>query len=120
MRKVWKVSFPKMRTDRMELEQGDIIPKPTLSDIPILGTGYSGQTIEWLAEHTDGWLFYSQGVNDQRKLVNKWREITGEFKPFTQALAIDLSRNPNEAPKPIQGGFRSGYRFIIDYFRACK
>ncbi|MGK7377658.1 LLM class oxidoreductase [Planococcus sp. 1R117A] len=120
MKKVWKESFPKIKTERVDLEQGDIVPKPTLSGIPILGTGYSGQTIEWLAEHTDGWLFYSQGVNDQRELVNKWREAAGEFKPFIQALAIDLSENPNEAPKPIQGGFRSGYRFLIDYLRAYE
>ena len=73
-----------------------------------------------LAEHTDGWLFYSQGVNEQRELVKKWREAAGEFKPFAQALAIDLSENPNEAPKPIQGGFRSGYRFLIDYLHAYE
>ncbi|MDN7245593.1 LLM class oxidoreductase [Planococcus shenhongbingii] len=120
MKKVWKEPFPKIKTERVELEQGDIVPKPTLSDIPLLGTGYSGQTIEWLAKHTDGWLFYSQGVNDQRDLVNKWRAAAGEFKPFVQALAIDLSENPNEAPKPIQGGFRSGYRFLIDYLRAYE
>ena len=100
--------------------QGDVVPKPMLSDIPVLGTGYSGQTIEWLAEHTDGWLFYSQGVNEQRELVKKWREAAGGFKPFAQALAIDLSENPNEAPKPIKGGFRSGYKFLIDYLHAYQ
>lgn len=120
MKKVWKDSFPKMKTARVELEQGDVLPKPALFDIPVLGTGYSGQSIEWLAEHTDGWLFYSQGVNEQRELMNKWRQATNEFKPFAQALAIDLSGNPNEAPKPIQGGFRSGYRFLIDYLHAYQ
>ena len=110
MKKVWKEVFPQIQTERVDMLQGDIVPKPILSAIPILGTGYSGQTIEWLAEHTDGWLFYSQGVNEQRELVKKWRQAAGGFKPFAQALAIDLSENPNEAPKPIKGGFRSGYR----------
>ncbi|MFJ7935816.1 LLM class oxidoreductase [Sporosarcina sp. NPDC096371] len=120
MKKVWKESFPQIQTERVEMLQGDIVPKPFLSDIPIFGTGYSGQTIEWLAKNTDGWLFYSQGVNEQRKLVERWREAAGGFKPFAQALAIDLSVNPNEAPKPIKGGFRSGYKFLIDYLHAYE
>ncbi|WP_186670768.1 LLM class oxidoreductase [Sporosarcina sp. BP05] len=120
MKKVWKEAFPQIQTERVDMLQGDIVPKPILSAIPILGTGYSGQTIEWLAEHTDGWLFYSQGVNEQRELVKKWRQAAGGFKPFAQALAIDLSENPNEAPKPIKGGFRSGYRFLIDYLHAYE
>ena len=120
MKKVWKESFPQIQTERVDMLQGDVVPKPMLSDIPILGTGYSGQTIEWLAKHTDGWLFYSQGVNEQRELVKKWREAAGEFKPFAQALAIDLSENPNEAPKPIKGGFRSGYKFLIDYLHSYE
>ncbi|PPA69422.1 LLM class oxidoreductase [Jeotgalibacillus proteolyticus] len=118
MKKVWKESFPQIQTERVEMLQGDVVPKPILSDIPILGTGYSGQTIEWLAKHTDGWFFYSQGVNEQRELVKKWREAAGVFKPFAQSLAIDLSENSNEAPKPIKGGFRSGYKFLIDYLHA--
>lgn len=120
MKKVWKESFPQIQTERVEMLHGDVVPKPILSDIPILGTGYSGQTIEWLAKHTDGWFFYSQGVNEQRELVKKWREAAGVFKPFAQALAIDLSDNPNEAPKPIKGGFRSGYKFLIDYLHAYQ
>ncbi len=120
MKKVWKESFPQIQTERVEMLQGDVVPKPILSDIPILGTGYSGQTIDWLAKHTDGWFFYSQGVNEQRELVKKWREAAGVFKPFAQALAIDLSENSNEAPKPIKGGFRSGYKFLIDYLHAYQ
>ena len=80
MKKVWRESFPQIQTERVEMLQGDIVPKPVLSDIPIFGTGYSGQTIEWLAEHTDGWLFYSQGVNEQRELVKKWREAAGRIQ----------------------------------------
>ena len=120
MRKVWQEEFPKIQTERVELTAGDVVPKPALADIPIFGTGYSGQTMDWLAENTDGWLFYAQGVNEQRTLIQKWREATGEFKPFTQPIALDLSANPNEAPKPITGGFRAGYKFIIDYLHAYQ
>ena len=120
MRQIWQESFPKIQTDHVQLTEGDVVPKPALADIPIFGTGYSGQTIDWLAENTDGWLFYPQGVNEQRALIEKWQAATGEFKPFTQPIGLDLSANPNEAPKPIKGGFRAGHKFIIDYLYAYQ
>ncbi len=120
MRKVWKETFPEIHTKRVEMTQGDVVPKPLLSDIPMLGTGYAGQSIEWLGAHTDGWLFYPQDVASQRKLIQDWRRVSGEFKPFIQPLALDLSERANEAPKPIQIGFRTGYKFLLDYLYAYQ
>lgn len=120
IRQVWREEFPKIESSRLSLTEGDLMPKPLLGNIPLFGTGYSGQTLEWLAEHTDGWFFYAQGVNEQRELVAKWRAATTAFKPFTQTISIDLSENPREAPKPIQGGFRAGHLFLLDYLRAYE
>lgn len=120
MKRVWKESFPQIQTERVELTAGDIVPKPILGDIPIFGTGYSGQTIDWLAKNTDGWLFYPQAVNKQRELIKNWQDAAGRFKPFAQPVGIDFSANPNEAPKPITGGFRAGRKFIIDYLHAYQ
>ena len=61
------------------MTEGDIIPKPTLADIPVLATGYSGQTIEWLAAHMDGWMFYAQEANRQREIIKLWRRATGKL-----------------------------------------
>lgn len=120
MRKVWGESFPQIHTKRVEMTQGDVVPKPLLTDIPMLGTGYAGQSIEWLGANTDGWLFYPQDVASQRKLIQDWRRVSGEFKPFIQPLALDLSERANEAPKPIQIGFRTGYKFLLDYLHAYQ
>lgn len=120
MREVWHTSSPTIQTTNVHLTEGDIVPKPALKNIPLFGTGYSGQTLDWLAQNTDGWLFYPQGVNEQRKLIQQWREAAGVFKPFSQPVAIDLSENPREAPKPIQGGFRTGYEFLLDYLCAYQ
>ena len=120
MRQVWRESFPQIQTKQVELTVGDVVPKPILGNIPIFGTGYSGQTIDWLAKNTDGWLFYPQPVNEQRELIKNWHTAAGQFKPFAQPVGLDLSANPNEAPKPITGGFRAGYKFIIDYLHAYQ
>lgn len=122
MKKVWEESYPQVHTERVAMTEGDIIPKPVLADIPVLATGYSGQTTEWLAEHMDGWMFYAQEANHQREMIKLWRQATGEFKPFIQPLVIDLSENPLAAPNPvpIKVGFRSGHKFLIDYLYALQ
>lgn len=120
MKQLWRETFPQIQTERVNLTKGDVVPKPPLNDIPVFGTGYSGQSIDWLAEHTDGWFFYPQNVKDQGKLIQDWRKHTGIFKPFAQPVNIDLSERPNEAPKPIPIGFRSGRLFLIDYLRAYQ
>lgn len=122
MRKVWKESFPKIQSRQVGLIEGDVIPKPLLADIPIFGTGYSGQTVEWLGENTDGWMVYAQEANRQRELIKLWREAAGRFKPFSQPLVINLSENPMAAPSPvpIKVGFTSGHKFLIDYLFALQ
>lgn len=122
MRNVWSETYPKIESKRVHLTEGDIIPKPLLSNIPILGTGYSGQTIEWLAQNTDGWMFYAQEANRQQELIKQWRNATDEFKPFSQPLVLNLLEKQNAAPYPIpiKVGFTSGHKFVIDYLEALQ
>lgn len=120
MREIWGSPMPRIETARVHLTEGDVVPKPRLSDIPTFATGYSGQKLEWLAKYTDGWFFYSQSIKEQHALIEKWRAATTRFKPFIQPISIDLSENPREAPKPIQGGFRAGHAFLIDYLYAYQ
>lgn len=120
MKQLWQEEFPVIQTERTNLTEGDVVPKPEMGTIPLFGTGYSSQTIEWLAENTDGWMFYPQELKKQKALINKWRGLTEEFKPFTQPLMIDLSERANEAPKMLETGFRAGRNFIIDYLNAYQ
>lgn len=122
MRKSWRESYPNIQSSRVGLSAGDIIPKPLLKNIPILGTGHSGQTIEWLAEHTDGWMFYGQEANRQKQLIQQWRSASSEFKPFLQPLVINLSEKPTAPPSPVpvKVGFTSGHKFLIDYLYALE
>ena len=120
MKQLWREEFPKIQTERVNLTEGDVVPKPEISDIPVFGTGYSGQTLEWLAENTDGWLFYPQDLAGQKKLINQWRAAVGSFKPFAMPLAVDLSERPGETAKPLPVGFRAGRHFLIDYLNAYQ
>lgn len=120
MRQVWAEDFPKVSSRNVELAEGDLLPKPLLRDIPVMVTGSSRQTVPWIAEHADGWLFYPQNLAQQAATVRLWRSATPHFKPFAQSLYVDLSEDPNEAPTPIFLGLRTGHRFLLDYLGQLK
>jgi luciferase-type oxidoreductase len=120
MKKVWKENFPAIRTPRVDLSQADLLPKPRLSDIPVLVTGHSAQSIEWISQHSDGWMYYPRNVKFQAELIQNWRSLTDSFKPFTQSLYIDLTEDPNHPPVPIHLGFRIGRNPLIEFIQLLQ
>jgi luciferase-type oxidoreductase len=95
-----------------------LIPKP-VSSIPVMATGFGHQSIEWIAEHGDGWIQYPRSIEQQRKLINDYRTLAelkapGVFKPFTQTLFIDLSEDPNKVPVKIPLGFHLGRNYLLE------
>ncbi len=54
----------------------DLLPKPKSSRLPILITGSSQQSNEWLAAHDDGWMLYARGLKLQQTIIDAWREKT--------------------------------------------
>lgn len=116
----WAEEFPRFDTPRVGVTQGDVIPKPRHSRVPVLGTGHSGQSMEWLAQNTDVWLFYPQDLREQQSRIQQWRQHTGKFKPFAQSLTLDLKEDHGEGPRPIHGGFATGRDFLIEYLRAAQ
>ncbi|MDQ0245155.1 luciferase-type oxidoreductase [Bacillus fengqiuensis] len=120
MRQVWKENFPRIYSDHVDLLNGDLLPKPNLSDIPVMVTGHSSQSPEWIAEHSDGWIYYPRNLNSQAELIKNWRSLTAEFKPFTQSLYVDLAEDPNHLPIPIHLGFRIGRNFLIEFLEALR
>lgn len=95
-----------------ETEVG-VLPKPAFGKIPLVMTGSCKQSLDWLAEHGDGWLVYPgpTATADGPKLlgekISRWRELIpgGEFKPAATNEWIDLVEDPKHPPIPLQGGF---------------
>jgi len=120
MKTLWQESFPQVESKRVQLKQGDLIPKPLLSTIPVFVTGRSGQSIEWIAQNSDGWISYPRSLQAQAEMIDSWRSFTPTFKPFSQSLYLDLSENPDETPTPIHLGFRSGRNYLLRFLEAMK
>ncbi|WP_033288915.1 LLM class oxidoreductase [Amycolatopsis jejuensis] len=102
----------------------DVLPKPTTGEIPLIVTGSSRQTEDWIAEHSDGWLVYPgtahtpEGPAELGAKISGWRSRIpgGEFKPVITNEWIDLAPDPGYPPTPLRGGFvlRTGRNGLID------
>ncbi len=81
-----------------------LIPKP-VSSIPTMVTGFSNQSINWIARNGDGWLQYPRSIIQQAQLIKDYRALTevhapGDFKPFSQSLFIIYWKIPMKCLSP--------------------
>lgn len=102
----------------------DLVPKP-VGRLPILVTGYSRQTLEWIAEHSDGWISYPRSLQQQTELAARWRAVVADaapdtFKPFAQSFYVDLTDNPDHPPEPIHLGIRGGRHVVFRFLDALR
>jgi luciferase-type oxidoreductase len=97
---------------------GDLVPRPLSRRLPTLVTGQSQQTLDWIAQHSDGWLTYPRDVMQQAQVAARWREtldrLDAGFKPIAQSLYVDLTADPDTPPRPIHLGVRVGRRGLAD------
>ncbi|MEM6974153.1 MAG: TIGR03571 family LLM class oxidoreductase [Pseudomonadota bacterium] len=121
-----------MATDypRHESQQGalsgaiDMLPKPAGARLPLLVTGGSQQSPDWVAANSDGWITYPRSPDEQGRAVAGYRRRVaaagGPDKPVIQSLYIDLVDDPNTPPAPLHLGFRSGTRSLRRYLREIE
>ena len=121
IRAVLAQEFPKVESSYGTLfGMADLVPKP-VGRMPMLVTGSSRQTMDWIAAHSDGWITYPRPLEQQAALVARWRAAVasatpGVFKPFAQSFYVDLADDPDEPPTPIHLGYRGGRKFMLRFF----
>ncbi|SFK65155.1 LLM class oxidoreductase [Methylophaga sulfidovorans] len=103
--------------------EADSLPKPDTM-IPLLVTGHSQQSLEWIAEQADGWITYPRQLPHHEKFVTGWHQtvsgVDQGFKPFAQSLYVDLTEDGNATPTPIHLGIRTGRKALVDYLQQLK
>ncbi|MBD8617653.1 LLM class oxidoreductase [Sphingomonas sp. CFBP 13728] len=97
----------------------DLVPKPVGPRLPILAIGRAGQTLEWLGENTDGWIWH---LSDPRRLpdvLTRWRAATagGAYKPYGYGAMFDLLAAPDAPLTYAAGGIRSGRNALIELWK---
>ena len=91
---------------------------------PLLVTGASGQSPDWIAAHADGWLTYPgssvvpAGPKALGQKIQAWRDRIpdGGFRPHATNEWIDLVDDPTHPPTLLHGGFilQIGRHALID------
>jgi luciferase-type oxidoreductase len=124
IREVLTAEFPIVRSAYGSLfGTADLVPKPTRR-LPMLVTGHSRQSLEWIAEHADSWITYPRSLEWQADLVARWRSAVAAaptvFKPFVQSLYIDLSKDPDQPAQPIHLGFRGGRKVVFLFLNGLR
>ncbi|MEL7268616.1 MAG: LLM class flavin-dependent oxidoreductase [Bacteroidota bacterium] len=101
----------------------DLMPKYALKT-PMLVTGHSGQSLEWIAEHSDGWLYYPRDFGTLRMVMHQWREALSEtrseWKPFMQSLYVDLTADSSTKPSPIHLSFKAGTEYLNTHLKLLE
>lgn len=101
----------------------DLLPKYP-HKTPFLITGHSGQSLDWIAEHGDGWLYYPRDFRTLELVMQQWKgaldQAGFEWKPFMQSLYVDLITDQKATPKPIHLGFKSGHDYLNSHLKALE
>ncbi|AZH25673.1 LLM class oxidoreductase [Haloplanus aerogenes] len=120
LRTLWREDYPTLDGSWGQLDgELDVLPKPTTDTLPLLPTGHARQSIEWIAEHGDGWLFYHLPDDTLQTYLDEWRALAGD-KPFVIAVRVELVDDPTADPEHLHLGYRAGVDWFRTYFRRLE
>ena len=111
---------PKVIPDQTPEAAPDFFLLPESPNItPMLAVCSGGQSVDWIARHAIGWMTYHREPEQQRARYNMWRAAVdratpGAFKMFGTAMRLELSEDPDEAPTPLNLGYRTGRKGLVD------
>lgn len=96
-----------------------VLPKPTAERLPLLLTGSSQQSDDWLAANGDGWMTYPREAQTQTQVIADYRlraQQSGRAaQPVMEPLYIDLHEDADAAPEKIHLGYRLGISRLREY-----
>lgn len=105
-------------------KDAEFLPKPVHGSLPLIVTGASRQSLDWVAQHADGWLTYpdaTHGPAGPLRLASKiqaWRRLIpdGGFRPHMTNDWIDLVDDPDFPRTPLHNGYvlRTGRKGLIE------
>ncbi|MBN3755547.1 TIGR03571 family LLM class oxidoreductase [Paraburkholderia sp. Tr-20389] len=94
-----------------------LLPRPPLP-VPMLAVGSGGQSVDWIARHSIGWMTYHREPETQRSRHSMWRAAVERlpvpaFRAFGVAMRLDLSDDPHEPATPLSLGYRAGRHALL-------
>lgn len=108
-----RIDTPKMSSALTKMQDLDVVPKPLHRGVPMLVTGASQQSLDWIAAHADGWITYPGPTTTNedtlvlQQKIQAFRNLVpeGVFKPQMTNEWIELDEDPYFPRTPLRGGF---------------
>lgn len=102
----------------------ELRPRPS-SPVPLLAVGSGGQSVNWIARHAIGWMTYHREPAQQLDRYRMWRgaverSAQGAFRAFGEAMRLELAADPNAPATPIELGYRTGWKGLVDVLEAQR
>ncbi|MFM0058813.1 LLM class oxidoreductase [Paraburkholderia phytofirmans] len=93
--------------------------------VPLLAVGSGGQSVDWIARHSLGWMTYHREPDAQRARYSMWRAAVERvapeaFRAFGVAMRLELSSDPHEPAQAVSLGYRTGRLALIDILKALR
>ena len=94
-----------------------LLASPNTS-IPLLAVGSGGQSVDWIARHSLGWMTYHREPQAQRGRYSMWRAAVdraapARFRAFGVAMRLDLGDDAGERATEISLGYRTGRHALV-------
>jgi luciferase-type oxidoreductase len=98
-----------------------VLPAPA-ARIPMLVVGSARQSLQWIAEHADGWATYHREEATQEGRIGLWQhalrqKLGSARKPFVQSAQLQLLEDPAAPATPLELGLRGGSAAVRDYLQ---
>ncbi|TCQ97182.1 LLM class oxidoreductase [Neorhizobium sp. JUb45] len=120
--------FPTFRSERFGVAYGhvDLLPKPPFDRTPSIAIGRAQQSIEWIAEHMDGFIAPAPAVENLSVFAGEWanlvQSVRGEqtFKPIGMAGYLDLVEDRHHPFERMRAGFRTGSIALAEFLETAR
>lgn len=90
--------------------------------VPMLAVGSGGQSVDWIARHSIGWMTYHRDPDTQRARYSMWRAAVERlaspvFRAFGVSMRLDLAAHPDAPAAALPLGYATGRHALIDILR---
>jgi hypothetical protein len=81
--------------------------------------GRARQTLEWIANNADAWIWHLSDFNRLPGLIREFRSAsqTGNVKPYGYATFFDLAKDPSTPLERGYNGIRIGRNALVELWK---
>lgn len=107
-----------------------LLPRPA-APVPMLAVGSGGQSVDWIARHSIGWMTYHREPEAQRARYALWRAAVARnvpnapdapdaFRAFGTAMRLQLADDASEPATAVPLGYRTGRLALVGLLEAMR